>query len=68
MKKLSFFVCFSLISAFAFPQWKWQNPIPVGNTLRSVFFTGANTGYVAGLGGTILKTIDGGTSWAILNS
>jgi len=27
-----------------------------------------NTGYAAGVGGTILKTTDGGTSWAALNS
>ncbi|MGH7457442.1 MAG: YCF48-related protein, partial [bacterium] len=34
------------------------------NDLRSVFFVGANLGVVAGQGGVILRTIDGGKSWA----
>jgi hypothetical protein len=39
--------------------WK---PLPTltTNDFLSVFFTNANTGYVAGVGGTILKTITGG--------
>jgi photosystem II stability/assembly factor-like uncharacterized protein len=34
--------------------------------LQSVYFTDANTGYVAGWGGTILKTTNGGSTWDTL--
>lgn len=45
-------------------QW---SPVQTGvsTTLRSVFFTDANTGYIAGNGGKILKTTDGGNSWNV---
>jgi photosystem II stability/assembly factor-like uncharacterized protein len=33
------------------------------NTLNSVYFTDANTGYTVGYSGTILKTINGGATW-----
>ena len=33
----------------AHPQgWVWQNPLPQGNILNSVYFTDANNGYAAG--------------------
>lgn len=41
----------------------WQNPLPMGNTLLSVAFVDANTGWAVGVAGTILKTTDGGTTW-----
>jgi len=48
----------------------WKDKTPENNsTLTSVFFTDANTGYVAGYDpmgghhGIILKTIDGGLTW-----
>jgi photosystem II stability/assembly factor-like uncharacterized protein len=66
MKKLILIICLSLVSAFAFSQWKWQNPLPQGNTLTSVHFLGADTGYAVGDLGTIIKTIDGGVSWTLL--
>jgi photosystem II stability/assembly factor-like uncharacterized protein len=68
MKNLSFLLCFFFISVFAFPQWKWQNPLPQGNGLYSVYFTSVNTGYAVGLSGTILKTVDGGTTWTTYSS
>ena len=34
----------------------------------SVVFTNADVGYVAGMDGTILKTIDGGATWSLQNS
>jgi len=43
--------------------WEWVNPLPQGNTLRSTSFVDANTGWAVGLGGTVLKTTDGGTNW-----
>ena len=43
--------------------WQWGNPLPQGNTLRSISFAGAN-GYAAGDFGTLLRTTDGGTTWS----
>src|SRR5690242_14310222 len=51
------------------------NPNPTGNgwaklappttlDLKSVFFLDANTGWVAADSGTVLKTTDGGKTWA----
>src|SRR2546421_1805480 len=46
--------------------WQWGNPLPQGNTLRSISFAGAN-GYAAGDFGTLLRTTDGGTTWRPLH-
>ncbi len=43
--------------------WQWGNPLPQGNTLRTMAFSGS-TGYAAGDFGTLLKTTDGGTTWS----
>ena len=57
MKKI--FIIF-IIALFAMSstnaQWTWQNPLPQGNDLYSIYFADANTGYMVGAGGTILKT------------
>jgi hypothetical protein len=39
-KEIKFFhlVFFLLISILGFSQWCWQNPLPQGNGLRSVYF------------------------------
>ena len=47
--------------------WQWGNPLPQGNTLRSISFAGAN-GYAAGDFGTLLRTTDGGGTWSGLLS
>jgi photosystem II stability/assembly factor-like uncharacterized protein/putative cell wall-binding protein len=53
----------------ASPQtWSWRNPLPQGNDLSAVHFADANTGWTVGLVGTILKTADGGTTWAAQTS
>jgi photosystem II stability/assembly factor-like uncharacterized protein len=49
-------------------QYSWLNPLPQGNTLNSVYFTSENIGYAVGNYGTVLRTIDGGTNWNILNT
>jgi hypothetical protein len=41
--------------------WQWQNPLPQGNYISSIYFTDIDTDYDAGSSGTILKTIKGGT-------
>ena len=47
--------------------WQWGNPLPQGNTLRSMSFAGVN-GYAAGDFGTLLRTADGGVTWSGLLS
>ena len=61
------FFCFSLffIPSLTQSQWQWQNPIPQGNILFGSHFINDNTGYACGDGGTIIKTTDGGNTWAI---
>lgn len=43
--------------------WAVQSPIPNDFFPLGSYFSDTNTGWVAGLGGTILNTIDGGESW-----
>ncbi len=68
MKKLYIIICLSLVSAFAFAQWTWQNPLPKGDNLNCIRFIDATTGYAVGDGGTIIKTTDGGSTWTVQNS
>ena len=51
-----------------FPQWQWINPKPQGNNLSSVYFTSPTTGYAVGNWGTIMKSTDGGLTWATMPS
>lgn len=43
--------------------WTWGNPLPQGNTLRALEFSGQR-GYAAGQFGTLLRTDDGGATWS----
>jgi photosystem II stability/assembly factor-like uncharacterized protein len=43
--------------------WEWQNPLPQGNDLNSVYFVDSNTGWAVGNFGTIIKTTDAGENW-----
>jgi photosystem II stability/assembly factor-like uncharacterized protein len=43
--------------------WYWGNPLPQGNTIRTLDFSGGR-GYAAGAFGTLLRTDDGGASWS----
>jgi len=64
-KLIVLFVC--VLSFQAFGQgngWEWQNPLPQGNTLQDAQFLDAQTGWVVGHLGTILKTINGGQNLA----
>src|SRR3954447_11967001 len=45
--------------------WQWGNPLPQGNTVRSMSFVG-ETGYAVGDFGTLLQTTDGGSTWTCL--
>ena len=69
MKKyIIFFLTFISINTGNAQGWQWQNPLPQGNSLSSVFFTNATSGYAVGDYGTILKTTNSGTSWTVLTS
>ncbi len=47
--------------------WNWALPAPQGQTLSAVTFDGA-TGYAVGGFGTVVKSTDGGQTWAGLPS
>jgi photosystem II stability/assembly factor-like uncharacterized protein len=47
--------------------WLWGDPTPQGNTLNAVAFAGAR-GFAVGEFGTVLRSEDGGNSWAGLAS
>lgn len=44
--------------------WYWSNPRPQGNNLTAESFVSATTGWAVGQNGTVLKTVDGGATWA----
>lgn len=48
--------------------WKWQSPLPTANSLLDIYFVDNGTGWAVGSLGTILKTSNGGVSWACQNS
>ncbi len=68
MKKFFISACLFLSILAGYGQWTWQNPLPQGNDLSSVFFVNNQVGYNVGDCGIIVKTTDGGTTWSILNS
>lgn len=53
---------FCILNTGLFAQWVAQSS-GTDASLNSVFFTDSKTGYAVGDGGTILKTINGGTNW-----
>jgi photosystem II stability/assembly factor-like uncharacterized protein len=66
MKKNIGLILFCLLLSNIYSQqssWKWQYPVPQGNSLYSVYFINQMIGWTAGDNGTILKTTDGGFSW-----
>ena len=44
--------------------WCWQRPKPIGGAIADVFFIDASNGWAVGDAGQILKTSDGGATWA----
>ena len=59
------FVIFCNVFIYAQPLWNWQNPSPQGNYLYSVDLPTNNIGFAVGDYGTIIKTIDAGTTWTV---
>ena len=67
MKKLVLIFLVSACSFSAKSQWTWQNPLPQGNTLNDVFFITDDVGWAVGDVGTIIKSVDGGASFEVIN-
>jgi len=46
--------------------WNWQNPLPQGNRLSQIQFVDSLHGWILSeYGGSLLRTINGGSSWEI---
>lgn len=58
---LSFFL---LLSFSTSAQWSWQHPNPQGNKILKFSFLNTSTGWATGEKGAVIKTTDGGTTWA----
>jgi photosystem II stability/assembly factor-like uncharacterized protein len=67
MKRLYFLLITVFLLNNAHAQWTKQES-GTTNYLYSVFFVDQNLGFAVGEGGTILKTVDGGTNWKRQNS
>jgi hypothetical protein len=64
MKKIVFVFSFLLTISFQInAQWEWQNPLPQGNTLKSICFINTNVGWAVGEYGTIWETTNGGVTF-----
>ncbi len=48
--------------------WCWQRPLPSGNAIEDITFVDAMIGWAVGDAGQILKTTDGGSTWALQSS
>lgn len=57
-----------MLGLVAFSQgWDWKNPLPQGNNTFGTWFTDANTGFLVGHFGTLMRTKDGGNTWEQYN-
>jgi len=65
---ISIFIMTFFISDVSNAAWEWQNPLPQGSTLKSVYFIDNFVGYAVGYYGTIIKTTDGGNNWIAQSS
>jgi len=68
MRTLKVSFLFFILSITISAQWFWQNPLPQGNTLNDISFCNENTGICVGNTGTIMKTINGGIDWRIIET
>ncbi len=70
MRKIIFVINVLLIftsSSNSQSGWVWQNPLPQGNTLNSVFFVDTLNGFAGGNCGTLLRTTNGGLNWSFIS-
>ena len=69
MKQIILFIL--IISNLALAEdcgWKWNNPLPQGNNLRTVQFVNDNIVYITGEYGTLMKSTDSGLTWNIIKT
>ncbi len=57
----------SSASALWEADWTWGHPAPQGNAIYNFAFANASSGWAVGGGGLVLRTVDGGESWASLH-
>ena len=55
---------FAAVPTVVTPGWSSVAPAPAPGDLKAVMFLDGSTGWAVGAGGTILKTMDGGATWA----
>ena len=53
-------------SASADWEFRWAHPRPQGNSLHALAFPTALRGYAVGGSGAVLRSDDGGTTWAAM--
>jgi photosystem II stability/assembly factor-like uncharacterized protein len=54
-----------MVSVNAKAQWSWLHPSPQGNNINKLSFLNSSTGWAAGDKGALIKTTNGGSSWAL---
>jgi photosystem II stability/assembly factor-like uncharacterized protein len=54
-----------LVAVQAQAQWSWLHPSPQGNNINKLSFLNTSTGWAAGDKGALIKTTNGGSSWAL---
>lgn len=65
---LTLIVCILLNFSSSAQIWTPITGLPSSAGLKAVHFTSVSNGLVAGENGTIMKTVDGGVNWNLLNS
>ncbi len=64
-KRIAFVLALLLTSTNSFSQVWTPLTTNITNNLKACFFLDANTGWVAGDSGTVIKTTDGGNTWSM---
>ena len=70
MKVFIFSTLFMLYctSLFCQSKWQWLNPLPSGYANDKIKFVDSNTGFILNNNGDLIKTIDRGNSWKVVNN
>jgi len=70
MKNFSFLFLIFFLSNFLYSQeckWEWNSPLPQGNDLYEIKFASKDVVYAIGGAETLLKSIDSGLTWKIID-
>jgi len=63
---LTLYAASSLLCSSAGAGWQWLSPRTTTNSIKGISFVGNDTGYAAGVWGTVLRTCDAGSTWTLL--